>query len=93
MKGMITSQKTGDLLSAGVGAAIQDCAAQVVQTVLLANRGELKEFPLIGAAIRQHLGGNADRFWPQDTKKMIRACGVAVNAVDYDAQSGEINIR
>lgn len=93
MNGIITSTKTRDLLLDHKTVAVTDCAAQVVETVLLANRGELKEFPLIGAAIRQHLGGNADRFWPQETKKMIRACGVAVNTVDYDAQSGEINIR
>ena len=93
MNGIITSTKTRVLLLDYKTVAVTDRAVQVVETVLLANRGELKEFPLIGAAIRQHLGGNADRFWPQDTKKMIRACGVAVNAVDYDAQSGEINIR
>ena len=93
MNGIITNTKTRDLLLDHKTVAATDCAAQVVETVLLAGRGELKEFPLIGAAIRQHLGGNTDRFWPQETKKMIRACGVAVNTVDYDAQSGEINIR
>ena len=93
MKGMITSQKTGYLLSAGVGAAIQDCAAQVVQTVLLANRGELKEYPLIGGEIRQHLGGNRDRFWPQEAKNMIRACGVAVKQLDVDPDTDIVTVR
>ena len=81
MKGMITSQKTGDLLSAGVGAAIQDCAAQVVQ------------YPLIGGEIRQHLGGNRDRFWPQEAKNMIRACGVAVKQLDVDPDTDIVTVR
>ncbi len=93
MKGMVTNQKTGDLLGAGIGAAIQDCAAQVVHTVLLANRGELKEHPLIGGEVRQQLGGNHDRFWPQEVKNMIRACGVAVKQIDVDRDTDIVTVR
>lgn len=70
MKGLITNTKTGDLL---VGrnrqATITDCEEQICESVLLAMRGEFKEFPLLGAEVRQQLGGCVDPFWPQETKK------------------------
>ena len=93
MKGLITSTKTGDLLTEGKAATITDNSGMVIETVLLAQRGELKEVPLIGAEVRMHLGGSYDRFWPQETKKMIRACGVEVGTVAYDADSGVITVR
>lgn len=92
MKGLVTEAQ-GDLLGAGVGAAVNDCAAQVVQTVLMANRGELKEYPLIGGEIFKQLGGNRDRFWPQEVKKMIRACGVAVSTVDIDPDTDIVTVK
>lgn len=93
MKGLITDTKTGDLLIDHKTVAVTSCEGMVVETVLLAQRGELKELPLIGAEIRQHLGGNYDRFWPQQAKKMIRACGVGVQNVSYDPDSGEITVK
>ena len=53
--------------------------------------GEFKERPLIGAAVRQLQGGCKDVFWPQETKKMIKAAGVEVTRVKVDAD-GTINI-
>lgn len=70
MKGLITDTTTGDLL---IGrdrlAMVTDCEEQVCESVLLAMRGEFKEFPLLGAEVRQQLGGCVDPFWPQETKK------------------------
>ena len=93
MNGIITSTKTRDMLLDHKTVAVTDCAAQVVETVLLANRGELKEYPLIGGEIRQHLGGNRDRFWPQEAKNMIRACGVAVKQLDVDPDTDIVTVR
>lgn len=82
MKGLITNTTTGDLL---IGrdklATVTYCEEQVCESVLLAMRGEFKEFPLLGAEVRQQLGGCVDPFWPQETKKMLRACKVAANTV------------
>lgn len=82
MKGLITDTKTGDLLiGRDKQGIVTDCEGQVCESVLLAMRGEFKEFPLLGAEVRQQLGGCVDPFWPQETKKMLRACKVAAETV------------
>ncbi len=92
MKGLTTDIETGDLLIERKAMAIADNEAQTIEAVLLAQRGEFKERPLIGAAVRQLLGGCKDVFWPQETKKMIKAAGVEVSRVTVDAD-GTVNIR
>lgn len=70
MEGLITDTSTGDLLiGRNRTAVITDCEEQVVESVLLAMRGEFKEFPLLGGEVRTQLGGCVDPFWPQETKK------------------------
>lgn len=91
MNGLTTDIETGDLLIERKAATIANSDAQTVEAVLLAQRGEFKERPLIGAAVRQLLGGQRDVFWPQETKKMIKAAGVEVNRVTVDAD-GTVNI-
>ncbi len=93
MKGLTTNTTTGDLL---IGrdklAVITDSQEQICESVLLAMRGEFKEFPLIGAEVRQQLGGCIDPFWPQETKKMLRACKVAVETVKMH-EDGTVTIQ
>lgn len=91
MNGLTTDIATGDLLVERGAAVVADSDAQTIEAVLLAQRGEFKERPLIGAAVRQLLGGCKDVFWPQETKKMIKAAGVEVNRVRVDAD-GTVNI-
>lgn len=92
MNGLITDIETGDLLIERKAATVTDSDVQTIEAVLLAQRGEFKERPLIGAAVRQLLGGCKDVFWPQETKKMIKAAGVEVSRVTVDAD-GTVNIR
>ena len=92
MKGLQTDIETGDLLVERKSAVVTDCDAQTIEAVLLAQRGEFKERPLIGAAVRQMLGGQRDVFWPQETKKMIKATGVDITRITVDAD-GTVNIK
>ena len=55
-------------------------------------RGEFKEFPLLGAEVRQQLGGCVDPFWPQETKKMLRACKVDAETVELN-EDGTLTIE
>lgn len=93
MKGLVIDIDTGDLLVEPAkqnaktgkidtnGCIITDCETQVVENILLANRGEFKELPLIGAETRLQLGGERDVMWATRTKKMIKACGVEVRKI------------
>lgn len=93
MQGLITDTNTGDLLiSSAKQATITDCEEQICESVLLAMRGEFKEYPLLGAEVRQQLGGCVDPFWPQETKKMLRACKVAAVAVELQ-EDGTLTIQ
>lgn len=92
MNGLTTDIKTGDLLVERRSAVVAESDAQTIEAVLLAQRGEFKERPLIGAGVRQLLGGCKDVFWPQETKNMIKAAGVEVSRVTVDAD-GTVNIR
>ena len=70
---------------------IGDTEAQTVEAVLVANRGEIKESPLIGGEAMQMLGGVVDVMWPGRVKKMLRACGVECERVKVD--NGEVIIE
>lgn len=91
MKGLTTDTATGDLLLSGTTAAITDCEEQIIETVVLACRGELKEIPLIGGEARLQLGGNIDVLWAPAVKKMIKAVGVDVSKVTMD-DDGNVTI-
>lgn len=91
MKGLTTDTTTGDLLLQNATAAITDCEEQIIETVVLAIRGELKEIPLIGGETRLQLGGNVDVLWAPSVKKIIKAVGVDVSKVTMD-NDGNVTI-
>lgn len=91
MKGLTTDTTTGDLLLQNATAVIADCEEQIIETVVLAIRGELKEIPLIGGEARLQLGGNVDVLWAPVVKKMIKAVGVEVSKVTMD-NDGNVTI-
>ncbi|MDR1199063.1 MAG: hypothetical protein LBK94_08665 [Prevotellaceae bacterium] len=91
MTGILTDSETGDLMINGGSLVLGDVAGQIVEHVLIANRGEYKEFPLIGGEIDKMRNGNPDTFWRGQFKDMLSACGV--NITRLDADNGNINIE
>ncbi len=81
MLGLQIDKNTGDLLVERGAAVIADADGFIVQTVLMASRGDFKERPLLGAEAPLMAAGNPDPFWPGDTKKMLRACGLSVSSL------------
>ena len=75
MKGLQIDIDTGDLMVEHGSAAVAD-SAEIVQRSC---RGEFKEHPLLGAEAPLMLAGEHDPFWPGNTKKMLRACGLDVS--------------
>lgn len=53
MNGITTEPGSGDLLIVNGGMIIAGTESQTVEHVLLANRGEYKEHPCLGAEIRK----------------------------------------
>ncbi len=81
MVGMLIDPETGDLQVKNGSLVFGDNTEQVAECVLLAARGELKEYPLIGAEISKLTNGNPDPMWCANAKQMLQACGVPVTRV------------
>lgn len=84
MVGILIDPETGDLMVRDGSLVIGDNTGQVAQAVLQANRGELKEHPLLGAEIVKLHHGNGDVMWAADAKDMLQAAGVPVKRVVLD---------
>lgn len=81
MHGMIIDHRTGDLLIEGGSVTLGSTDAQIAESVLVSQRGEWKEFPLLGGEVRSMLGGEKDPMWRVRVKKMLRRCGLEVQHI------------
>lgn len=79
MNGLQTDITTGDLLVERSAAVVAEASGFIAELVLRSCRGEFKEHPLLGAGAPLMLAGEPDPFWPGNTKKMLRACGLDVS--------------
>ena len=84
MNGLLTESNCGDLVVDGGGWMIAATEAQIIEHVLVANRGELREFPLLGGEVRKMQHGLAGRMWTSRARRMINAAGVDVSRVWSD---------
>ena len=78
---MLIDPDTGDLQVRDKALVLGDNTGQVAECVLLAARGEIKEFPLVGAEISKLTGSSVDPLWCGNAKQMLQACGVPVSRV------------
>lgn len=81
MNGILIDAQTGDLLVERGSVVIGDTDSQITESVLVAMRGEWKEWPLIGGEVKKMLGGEADVMWRGQIKQMLEACGLDVQQV------------
>lgn len=87
MIGMLLDSTTGDLLVKNGTIAIGDTDEQICEAVLVSNRGEWKEWPLLGGEARKQLGGIQDVFWATEVKRMLKFCGVIVSKIITDGET------
>lgn len=78
MNGILIDAESGDLLIECGSVVIGDTDSQIAEGVLVAMRGEWKEWPLIGGEVKKMLGGEVDVMWRGQVKKMLEACGLDV---------------
>lgn len=81
MIGILINPETGDLMVDRRTLVVGDNTEQVIECVLQAARGELKEHPLIGAEIHKLTNGTPSLMWCADTQTMLQACGVPSSEV------------
>mgnify|MGYP000494461125 CR=1 FL=1 len=80
MKGLLLDED-GDLLIRKGSLVIGENSDQIIGLVLVANRGEFKEYPLIGAEVIKLQNGNNDPFWANDAKNMLKYAGINISTV------------
>lgn len=81
MRGILIDAESGDLLIERGSVVIGDTDSQIAGWVLVAMRGEWKQWPLIGGEVKKMLGGEADVMWRGQVKKMLEACGLEVRKI------------
>lgn len=89
--GLQTDTETEDLLVHQRAAVVAEASGFIAETVLRAAPGDFKEMPLLGADAPAMLAANRDRFWPGNTKKMLRNIGLDVADITV-ADTGIITI-
>ena len=92
MTGILIDRTSGDILITHKQISIGENTAQCIEQILLSNRGEYKEFPLIGGEVTRLINGEHSRFWPNRVKDMCIAMGLNIKSVDFD-KNGKIRIR
>lgn len=92
MTGIMFEPDSGDLMVTDGELAIGDTEAQNAVAVVLAWRGELKEFPLLGGEAESLRGGGVDVMWAGRVREMLRAVGVECERVTVDAD-GTVTIE
>ncbi len=91
MKGIVLNENGAPVLAGG-SVQLGDADGQTIETVLRANRGELKEAPLVGGETVKMLGGTAPTsLWCANIKKQLQSVGVDVKHVE--ASASEIVVK
>lgn len=84
MNGIILDPNLGDMTIRGCGCVIGGTEPQIIEQVLVANRGEFRESPLIGGELVKQLGCPGNRMWSNRVKTMLRVAGVSINNLIVD---------
>lgn len=92
MNGLQAEPGLGDLLIEGGGCIVAGSEAQTIEHVLVAMRGEWREFPLLGGELQKMQHGSENRFWAARARQMCREAGVPVNRIVMNAD-GEITVE
>lgn len=85
----ITTQN-GELVIVGGHLAITDADPQTAETVVLANRGELRDAPLVGGELTRMIGGPITSLQLTNLKQQIKSQGIDIRTVEY--ADGKLNI-
>ena len=90
---MTLDGETGDLRIEGGRIALGRPATTTAYVVTVANRGELKELPLIGGEAVRQLGGQRAGLWLTRVRKMLTAVGLRVVRLEFDGSSTGVQME
>ncbi len=82
-RGILLDETTGDLDLSKGRMSLGDCRSQTAEILLLAEQGEIKEYPNLGLGIQHLLGGNFDGAWLIKAKKQLKHCKIPVKNLQW----------
>lgn len=100
-KGILLDPETGDLQIEtrrdalgiiGQGLVIGDTVYQNQAVILQAYKGELKEYPTMGAGISDMVCDNEAAGWKREIALQLELDGMAVNDVDIDLTNNKLTV-
>lgn len=92
MNGLMMEPDGGDLVIEGGGCIVAGSEQQTIEHVLVASRGEWREWPLLGGEVMKMQHGIAGRMWAARAREMCREAGVAVSRVTV-SDNGKITVE
>jgi hypothetical protein len=89
---LILDTETGDLALEGHKLVLGRPQTTIASIVVEANRGELKELPLIGGEANRQLGTSRSGMWLTRLRKMLTAVGLKVGQLTADNGTIQLTI-
>ena len=93
MLGILVSPLTGDLDLLKGRIAIGEVREQTAAFLLEAVPGEFGEYPTLGIAIRQHLGGMLDPMLPTKVIKQMHYCAIPADRFTSTPSGYELTFK
>lgn len=82
----IQIDSSGDLSVVGGHLAMGDTMAQNEYILLMAQRGDIKEYPAMGAGIADMVGSNSRAEWQRKVRDALLDDGMDVKSLVFDAE-------
>lgn len=92
-KALTLDPQTGDLALQGGRLALGRPQATIASIVATANRGEIKELPLIGGEADRQLGSPRQDLWLTRLRKQLEAVGLKVRSLAVESPSNTIQME
>ncbi|MDR0206044.1 MAG: hypothetical protein LBI45_02140 [Bacteroidales bacterium] len=89
----ILLDETGDIMVKNGSMVIDDSTRQNQYLILVAQKGEYKEYPTFGVGISDMLGDDDVLEWKKRIREELTKDDLKVNKIDLNLQTGEIEIE
>jgi hypothetical protein len=91
MKGILLDEN-GDLMIHNGSMVVGDSTLQNQYLILIAQKGEFKEYPTLGVGISDMLGDDDALEWKKRIREEFVKDGLDINSMNLDLQSGKLDI-
>jgi hypothetical protein len=89
----ILLDENGDIMVRNGSMVIGDTTLQNQYLILVAQKGEIKEYPTLGVGISDVLGDDDVLEWKKLIREEFAKDGLTVNKIDLNLQTGELEIN